>query len=365
METNEIFWKELSNSIVKVLDNNRKEITYKKLYLKPHLFKYSSIHKEKLTLFLDDIPISSKNKYKIVYRCSCGNINEILLEKFVLKNRLCCKSCRETEEKRKWHGEVIRRLHRGETYTPRRNKCNKRSYDFHSETEEYKNDFYRNNLTESEFEKCIKYIYSINDIEIEGKNVIFLEHENGVNGKKYRQMVNIDGIKTPFKNIKLKCPLCGEIFSISRPIKDRVLKNNFDCKGCFLNNKTFSIKKYRDGLTYQSNEELDFIKRCDNNKIKIEDGQILTYKFKGKTHRYKTDFFLPELKEVIEIKDNHIWHRKQIESGKWQAKENAAKVFCEENGYSYILLFPNDIDNYFLTYEKDSLTFTEMVKKLG
>ena len=339
------FLEKLSNSIIKIFDEDDNEIIFNKKEIKYHLFKYSSTHKEKPTIFLDDTPISSKNKYKIMYKCDCGAINKILLEKFVLKTKLTCKKCAETEDKRKWHGEVIRKIHRGESYVKRKS-TKLREYDFKSESESFKEDFYKKHLTYEEFSKCVKYIYSINDIVLENKEVLFIEHDNGVNFKKYRQMVIIDGKKIPFQKIKLKCPLCGNIFSISRPIKNRIEKNNFDCKCCFFNNKVFNKKKYENGLTYQSNFELQFIELCKKHNIEIIDGIKVQYYFNGVKREYYTDFLLPKLGLVIELKDNHIWHRKQIESGKWKEKENAAITYCQKNNLQYVLLFPEDIDNF-------------------
>lgn len=111
------------------------------------------------------------------------------------------------------------------------------------ESEEFKKEYFSKNLTNEEFNKIKKYIFSINNVDVFNKEYILLPYENGVNHKKYRQMILIDGIKIPFKNIKLKCPLCGKIFSITRMIKKRVIKHNFDCKGCYLNNKTFAAHK--------------------------------------------------------------------------------------------------------------------------
>lgn len=343
----EEFLKQLSNSIVRVLNAENIEILYNKAEIKPHLFKYSSTHKEKPTLFLDDKPYSSKSKFKITYKCACGTINTILLEKFLLKKKLSCHNCSQTEELKKWHGEVIRNLHKGVGYISKSHKKSKRIYDFESESEEFKKTYYSNNLTHFEYEKVIKYIYSIDGVKIENKNVDFLDHENGINAKKYRQMVMIDGIKHPLKKIKLKCPLCGKVFNITRPIKERVLHNNFDCKKCYLNNHVFPIRKYRDGLTYQGNLELDFIKRCDKEKIEILDGAEVEYVFENKKSTYKIDFLLPQYNLMVETKDNHIWHKEQVKSGKWEMKEKSAREYCTKNGMKYVLLFPNDIEEFF------------------
>ena len=339
--------KELSDSIVRVLDAENIEIMYNKAEIKPHLFKYSSTHKQKPTLFLDDKPYSSKTKFKITYKCKCGAVNTILLEKFLVKKKLSCCKCSQTEELRKWHGEVIRNIHKGIGYVSKDKSRFKRTYDFNSEKEEFKKKYYSNNLTQNEYKKVIKYIYSIDGIEIENKSVKFFEYENGVNSKKYRQMVMIDGVKHPFKNIYLKCPLCGKIFHITRPIKERVLHNNFDCKKCYLNNHVFPLRKYRDGLTYQGNLELNFIKRCDKENIQIVDGAEIEYIFKNKKLTYRIDFLLPQYNLMVETKDNHIWHQEQIKSGKWEKKEEAAIKYCTKNNRKYVLLFPNDIEEFF------------------
>lgn len=344
--------KQLSNSIVRVLDAENIEILYNKAEIKPHLFKYSSTHKQKPTLFLDDKPYSSRNKFRITYRCSCGTLNTILLEKFLLKKKLSCHNCSQTEELKRWHGEVIRNIHNGVGYVSRDQKKNKRIYDFEKESEDFKSQFYSNNLTKEEYDKVIKYIFSIDGVEINNKNVIFLEHENGVNSKKYRQMVLIDGVKHPLKRIYLKCPLCGKIFGITRPIKERVLHNNFDCKKCYLNNHVFPVRKYRNGLTYQGNLELDFIKRCDEENIEVIDGAEIIYNYKDKKSTYKIDFSLPQYKLMVETKDNHIWYKEEVKSGKWALKEKSAKEYCTKNGMEYVLLFPNDIDEFFKNLRK-------------
>ena len=50
---------------------------------------------------------------------------------------------------------------------------------------------------------------------------------------------------------------------------------------------------------------------------------------------------------MVETKDNHIWHQEQIKSGKWEKKEDAAIKYCTKNNMKYVLLFPNDIEEFF------------------
>ena len=90
-----------------------------------------------------------------------------------------------------------------------------------------------------------------------------------------------------------------------------------------------------------------FIKKCEENKIRILNGFDIKYHFNESEHIYKVDFFLPEHKFLIEIKGNHIWHRKQIETGKWNAKENAAVNYAKINDLHFKLLFLNEFNDFF------------------
>ena len=64
------------------------------------------------------------------------------------------------------------------------------------------------------------------------------------------------------------------------------------------------------------------------------------YFFENNVHKYKVDFELPTDKLLLEIKDNHIWHKNQVTSGKFSKKEECAKKWCVEHNYKYILAFP-------------------------
>lgn len=343
----------LNEAIVSVYDKNGNEINFTKKEIGLHRAKYSSTPDSSITLFLDDVPLTNtKNqKQKVKYRCSCGTINTILLCRYLKKTRLACHACREKdEEKIAWHKKYFEMRRNGETLEKKkRNYEEKRDRVFENETKEFKEDYFKRNLTEEEFRKAQKYIYSICGIVVDGRtDYDLLIAEKAPNSKLYSQKVRIDGKTIPLKDICLKCPICGEIFHITRQLKERINSNNFDCRKCFLSNKTFAIKKYGGTyLTFQGKLERGFIERCFYKGIEIKNGPKIPYVFEDRTHIYTTDFLLPGLKKVIEVKDNHIWHRKQIESGKWGCKEAAAKNYCKEHNLEFVLLFPKDIDGFF------------------
>jgi hypothetical protein len=147
-------------------------------------------------------------------------------------------------------------------------------------------------------------------------------------------------------NFKFKCENCDEII-YARNFKEKSLRKNCLCKNCLLCNKTFSFKKIlnieNNNVVYQSNPEKLLIEYCNTNNILIKNGPILNYYF-NKNRKYKVDFELPIFKILVEIKDNHIWHRNEIKSGKWQLKEEAANKWCIENNYVYKLIF--DVKNF-------------------
>lgn len=351
--------KVLEKSVLKIIDEKGNEIKYDTLEIKPYKHKYSSAGVESLTLFVDSKSITGKERTrltKIEYKCSCGKINRICLCKFLKKEKLSCQSCREDDEKIKWHKlyfELKRKgIDRGHKERPHT------TYNFDAESEEFRCDYFRRNLTKDEFNIAIRFIYSIDGVETAGKDVQFIIAEPVHNAKRYAQYVLIDGVKHRLSDICLKCPMCGDIFHITRQLKERIVSHNFDCRKCFLNNKTFAIKKL-DNLTYQGSLELNFIKECRSRCIKIENGTKIPYIFDGRKHIYTVDFYLPEYGLNVEIKDNHIWHRKQVASGKWLAKENAAKRYSLENNEKFYLLFKNDIESFFKNLERDSLTSIE------
>jgi hypothetical protein len=85
---------------------------------------------------------------------------------------------------------------------------------------------------------------------------------------------------------------------------------------------------------YQSKLELKFINWCNSNNIIVNNGPVVDYLFNGKNHKYRIDFQIDDL--LIEIKDFHIWHKNQVESGKWAAKLSAVE------SKKYYFITPNN-----------------------
>jgi hypothetical protein len=110
------------------------------------------------------------------------------------------------------------------------------------------------------------------------------------------------------------------------------------------NRRPFTLNN-NDTIMIQSKLEQKFVEWCDSIKSPITNGPTVPYIHNGKEHKYHIDFLLPSLKLLIEVKDNHVWHLKQIETGKWDSKENAAKKLIDGHTYiDYLIITPKNWD---------------------
>jgi len=106
--------------------------------------------------------------------------------------------------------------------------------------------------------------------------------------------------------------------------------------------KTQTLKKLRDDLHYQNNAELNFINYCLNKNLNIKDGPSLEYKLDEKSHIYHVDFELDYF--IVEIKQSHGWYKKDLASGKIEAKNKAAEEYSKSVGKEFLFLL--DVEDY-------------------
>ena len=338
---------ELTNAILSIEDLNGRKVEYNKVEIKNYIDEKSPYLNEiNVGCFVDDKKLSVRDK-KVTYKCACGYVSTIYLKKYLIKPRLVCNHCREDEEKRKNHSLFFK------TGVQKKiiDKKPKQVYDFENESGDFKQKYYNKHFTEKEFYDILPLIKSIEGVTLEGKDVKYLEHENVKNRSKYAPYVLIDGVHYKFEKVYVKCPQCGTVYKIS---DSRSKKEKFNkglvCINCSFANKRYPIQWYKtkfgDRIKYQSKTELKLINECEVKNIRIINGPKVPYKFNGSWHTYFIDFELSELNKLIETKGNHIWHRQNIESGKWSAKECAGREYAKENNKEYFLLFYDDIDNF-------------------
>lgn len=328
---------------------------------------YSNTKEPIFKLILDSVPISRNNTYTIKYKClTCDIEQEITLNLYmrkVNKEIKGCDTCKNRDDaKCNIHRNFM--LQNGNaviagSYVKRQpvlvknitvdKHIEKSLIDWNNEEDEFKDNYFLRHLTIDDYTRIIGRILSINNDKF--NNISDWEYFPAYrvyNQSRYTPMLIHKAdrcIEKPLY-LKFKCDNCSGIF-LHRDLE--IIKNQYKllCQECSLTNKTFCIRKFtcKDGtiLMWQSIPERRFIEWCEDNDIIIKNGPKIEYIFNERTHIYRVDFELPRYKLLIEIKDNHCWHKQQVESGKFGQKESSAKEWCKTNNYTYHVVFPKTL----------------------
>ncbi len=348
-------------NIEKVVDENHNDIDITNLKLELSSHKYSSKKNEIWHMILNGKNISRKNKYYFTYKCiTCDEKTIISTTPMIRKIIKCCNSCsacvNKNAEKRakqtKCWDEKKQNINSNEEeiIIPEKTIFNKRDdsiTEFNSMDDEYKKNYFSFHLTNDDYTRISKNIISFQNGKFTDlENIEYWPIYNSTNQMTfthvmYHKKENI--IFKPHQPI-LKCDNCENSWrgkSIER------FKNTIKimCKDCSCVNKIFKIRKYKNTINetimYQSKLELKFIDWCNNNGIVVRNGPNIEYFFNNKNRKYRVDFVINRL--LFEIKDNHIWHSQDLKSGKWEAKENAARNLITQGIYDeYKMLTPKN-----------------------
>lgn len=351
-----------------------KQVTYTSLDIQCISAKYSNTKTPIYKIVIDNTPIARNNSLTVVYKCiNCTTCQEITLNLYtrkINKQSIYCSLCKnENESKREQQAMFMKEncstIMRGEYQTKKQQKKGislsehlaLSAHDWSVDDAEFKEAYDHAHLTVEEFNNVKSKIKGINN-----KKIIDLgQWEYWFNYRVFNQsrytpmLVNLsENIVEKPLYITFDCENCG----IEHTHRDlEVVKNKIKvlCRDCTLTNKSFRLRKMEmtDGnsIMWQSVPEKRFIMWCQKHNITIRNGPRLKYTFGDTQHEYRVDFELPDLKMLIEIKDNHCWHLRQVESGKHAAKEAAAKIWCAENNYEYNIVFPKTnatIRNYII-----------------
>lgn len=340
---NEIF-DILAKHIIKIYIFDE-EIKFNNIEIKFVKSKFSQIYSR--TLFIDGIKISGEKRKncKVIYKCRCGRENKIYLTKYLGKNKIVCQHCLQDKQfddhlETKPY-DIIKGLRKRKEIT----KLN-----FEEMPKDFIDKFNSRNLTQEDFYKYLPYLYKINNETISDKidNIVYKLFPTN-NQMKFSYKISFDNGITfkPIKSVKIKCSICGKEQQIHiNNIKNKDL-NNLKCNRCLLTNHKYKIQLYDEsGLTYQSNVEKYFLDKCKQNNIEVQNGIKIPYFFNNSNHTYYSDFYLPKQKIIVEIKDNNIWYKKDLESGKIEAKNKAAIEFGKKFNIKYRLLFRQYIDDF-------------------
>jgi hypothetical protein len=281
----------------------------------------------------------------------------ILLKKFLSKKSIYCRVCKEYDtNKRKKQSLFLKNSYEQHNKITSKIKNPKQKIDIIREstkkwiTEDinFKDNYIKRILTEKEFLK-IK-----NNILIKDEKLVDFEYFGHLitnNQFKFAPYISIEGELISFSeysgNVKFICESCDKHFK-GRNFKIKLKNKKILCKDCLFSNKIFKIKHTyninNEKIKYQSKMEKSLIDFCYQNKILIQNGPKVLYFFEEKERTYHVDFKINNM--LVETKDNHIWHKNEIKTGKWKLKSDSAKKYCRENEMSYELLFPKDIEKF-------------------
>ena len=349
-----------------------KQIALENCSIKLLVAKYSNTKEPIAKMIIDKIPISRNNSYLVKFICpTCQTTREITLNLFmrrVSNNTTRCFCCMNKEEEKcaKQSGfmkENMTNILIGEYMkSPKISEKTLAEHlsfsmeEWKKEDVEFTNHYNLAHLSEDEFSMILPKIKSVGNgklVNLEGWN--YFPYYRVFNQTRYTPMLvnsTNDTVEKPYY-ITFECENCGNEFT-HRDLE--IVKNKLKifCQGCTLTNRTFRLRTYttKSGtkLLWQSIPERRFIEWCEEQSFEIKNGPTIQYMFQEKTHAYRVDFELPSFKRLIEIKDNHCWHKQQLASGKFGAKEKAAIEWCSKRDYTFTVVFPKTLQEL-----KDSL----------
>lgn len=320
--------------------NEKIEIQSKELIFESS--KYSSTKENIWHVIINGIKLKKTSEYIIGYNCLyCNSNNYISTTSFLRKirnNKTFCSNCRieklnsEDNKEKKLSHEEIHNLSLDE---------------FNKQSDEFKNAYLLNHLTEEDYERIKSKIKSYSNGTLNKMdNYEFWSIYKVNNQMKYSSVLYDKINKVIFKANQpiIKCDNCDKEWRAKTLDK---LKNAYKalCPDCSLCNKTFKIRTTKNILNntilYQSKLEMKFINWCKSLNIVINNGPNIKYNFEDKEKIYRVDFMIEDV--LIEIKDNHIWHKNELLSGKFDAKLNAVKQYIIDNNLKkYYLINPNN-----------------------
>jgi predicted RNA-binding Zn-ribbon protein involved in translation (DUF1610 family) len=352
-------------SIVSIRNKlTNKDISYKTLSLEKIISKFSNTKKPIYKLVLDDKPISRNNSLLVKFLCqTCKVQQEITLNLFmrkVNKEATHCVACRNTieekcEKQSQFMKENAQKILSGEYEKKKKEhitlelKLQQSINEWSVESDDFKDSYNHIHLTEQEFENIRNRILSVTNGKLNDlSGWQYFPHFRVFNQTRYTPMlINKEKnlIEKPYY-VSFNCENCGSKFT-HRDLE--IVKNKIKifCKECTFTNKVFRLRsltlKNGNTILWQSIPERRFIEWCEEQSILIQNGPRIPYIFQEKERHYSVDFELPQLKKIVEIKDNHCWHKKQLESGKFSAKENAANLWAQKKEYTFHVVFPKTL----------------------
>lgn len=337
------------NSIIHITHQNIKIDDYEILQ---HTSIYSNTKIPIYKIKINNNIISRSSTHIITYQCiNCAKLNKISLTQYLRKlnkqNNGTCKYCRNKNDKKRAEQSKYMKNRYKNNVIRKEKICIGRTFDDMSKS--FKDKYTQKHLSETEFNAIKNKIITINGVKIHWDKCVYVFARKVNNQTAFNPYLYNTVTKSYIKPIYIlwKCEVCDNNFT-NRDLYVQKKSKKILCRECKMCNKVFKIKEthniHNTKILWQSKLELQFITWCNAQNIVIENGPVLSYYFDKKNRRYKLDFQLPDIGMLIEIKDNHCWHKQQVKNGKWNAKETVANQFVKNSDIydSFDLVFPKD-----------------------
>ena len=312
--------------------------------------KYSSTKENIWHVFINGNKIKKSSEYLFSYNClTCNSVNTCASTQFLRKIRQAkpqCFQCNNT---------TLNETDYDRSPKVRVEKQNKSLTDLYASSleefqnypDQYKNSYLLTHLSCEDYVRIKPNIISFGN----GKHTDLDNYEYWPIYKVNNQMKFSYVLYDKLNNIIfradqpiMKCDNCEKDW---RCKKLETFKNCYKilCQDCKLCNRTFKIRPMKNInnqiIMYQSKLEIKFIEWCASQNILVTNGPNVDYIFNGKPRKYRVDFQIDDI--LIEIKDFHIWHKNQVESGMWNEKVNAVNKYIRENRLKkYYFITPNN-----------------------
>lgn len=95
--------------------------------------------------------------------------------------------------------------------------------------------------------------------------------------------------------------------------------------------------EYYNNISYRGTYELDFIKFCELNKIKVSKPNTIKYIFEGNECNYYPDFYIEEFNMICEIKSDYYYKLDE-------SRNICKKIYTEKSGYNFIFIINKNYD---------------------
>lgn len=312
-------------------------------------------------VFYDNEMIKKHNSFEVTYKCqTCSRMNIVALNNMLrklTKGITNCNTCKNADiEKRsahslymKYNAKDISKSQKDKPHTTIVEKLKRDQHQFDEMDDDFKTAYFRHHLTIEEFNHIKPHIKSFHHSKfLMDDNFEYWPYVTVPNQSRFCPYIydKTRDVLEKVAYIVYTCENCGNVFeNIDLCVQKNKLK--VLCKDCSFCNNTCKIrctKNFKgECVRYQSKYELKFILFCNQHKLIVSNGPCISYICpQGKRRTYKIDFMIKTHGLLIELKDMHCWHQKQLNNGVWIAKEEAAIKYAQEHDMTYKIVFPKN-----------------------